>query len=430
VGDQPAPIVVVGAGAAGLVAALFAARVGSRVIVVERTRDGGRKILISGGGRCNILPAAVQAERFVTASSRHSLRNILRSWPLEEQIRFFERELGMRLVLETESGKWFPETHRARDVRDGLLGRLRESGVEVRFGASVTDAIPAADPPGRWTVALEHGQVIAAAAVVLATGGLSVPTTGSDGTGLRIARDLGHTVSPTYPALAPLRADPPVHAHLAGVSLTVTIRAPGRRPRFETHGGFLFTHRGYSGPAVLDASHLATRSAGAAPSERQALLVQWTPWRRERWDRELRDGRGGVASFVARHMPARLAEQLTGETGIPAGLTLAQLDRGARSALIARLAEYPLPWSGSEGYRKAEVTGGGVALGEVDPVTMESRRQPGIFLCGEILDAFGPIGGHNFLWAWTTGRAAGLGAAARVSGSSTGVGDPPEFPGG
>ena len=429
-GDQPAPIVVVGAGAAGLVAALFAARVGSRVIVVERTRDGGRKILISGGGRCNILPAAVQAERFVTASSRHSLRNILRSWPLEEQIRFFERELGMRLVLETESGKWFPETHRARDVRDRLLTRLRDAGAEIQLGVSVTEARPPADPSGRWTVALEHGQVIAAAAVVLATGGLSVPTTGSDGTGLRIARDLGHTVSPTYPALTPLRADPPVHAHLAGVSLTVTIRAPGRRPRFETHGGFLFTHRGYSGPAVLDASHLATRSAGAAPSERQALLVQWTPWRRERWDRELRDGRGGVASFVARHMPARLAEQLTGETGIPAGLTLAQLDRGARSALIARLAEYPLPWSGSEGYRKAEVTGGGVALGEVDPVTMESRRQPGIFLCGEILDAFGPIGGHNFLWAWTTGRAAGLGAAARVSGSSTGVGDPPEFPGG
>jgi predicted flavoprotein YhiN len=148
-GPEPSPpIVVVGAGAAGLLAALFCARGGRPVTLVEGTRDGGRKILISGGGRCNILPSRIEPERFVTQSSPHSLRNILRAWPLDEQRAFFERELGMRLVLEPETGKLFPETHRARDVRDRLLDRVRESGAHLAFGARVTAVRPPPDGSG------------------------------------------------------------------------------------------------------------------------------------------------------------------------------------------------------------------------------------------------------------------------------------------
>lgn len=409
-----APVVVVGAGAAGLLAARFAARAGAPVVLIERTRDGGRKILISGGGRCNILPARAAPERFVTSSSPHSLRNILRSWPLAEQRTFFEETLGRPLVLEAESGKWFPGSGRARDVRDALVTRVREAGARVWFDAVVTGLVPPASADGAWTVELRGAPPVGAGAVVLATGGLSVPATGSDGIGLTVARALGHLVHPPYPALTPLTAVPPVHEHLAGVSLDVTIRSPGARPRFETTGGFLFTHRGYSGPAVLDASHLAVRSRLAGT--RATLAVQWCARDAAAWEQAFRGGRGHVGTAVARGLPLRLADQLLAEAAVPRDRPLAQLDRDARRRLVTMLTAYPLPWTGDEGYRKAEVTGGGVALGEVDPRTLESRRRPGLFLCGEMLDAFGPIGGHNFQWAWATGRAAGLGAAMRVTG--------------
>src|SRR5690606_2380807 len=169
-----------------------------------------------------------------------------------------------------------------------------------------------------------------------------------------------------------------------------------------------------SGPTVLDASHLAIR--GGDGGARQDLLVAWAEPDADVWDERLRGGPGTVAALLARHLPRRLAERLAVEAGIERVQPLARLRREDRRALVELLTAYPLPWTGDEGYRKAEVTGGGVALAEVHPRTLESRRRPGLFLCGEMLDAFGPIGGHNFLWAWSTGRAAGLGAAARVLG--------------
>jgi predicted Rossmann fold flavoprotein len=406
------PVVVVGAGAAGLMAGLFAARAGADVLVLERTKDGGRKILISGGGRCNVLPSTLTPERYVTASSPHSLRKILLSWPLAEQRRFFEEDLAIPLALEDDTGKLFPASNRARDVRDALVRAAREAGCRFRFGESVHDVKPGAG--GGWRVERAGGETLEAAAVVLATGGLSVPQTGSDGTGLRIAAALVHTVHPTYPALTPLTADPPVHAPLAGISLTVTIEAPLPRGSFQATGGFLFTHRGYSGPAVLDASHLAVRSrlAGGA---RQPLLVRWTGADAAAWERILTAPETGtVGGLLRRHLPQRLGEALLQESGVRPERPLAELRREERIRLVERLARYSLPWTGDEGYRKAEVTGGGVALGEVDPRTLESRLHPGLYLCGEILDAFGPIGGYNFAWGWATGRAAGRAVATRT----------------
>jgi predicted Rossmann fold flavoprotein len=402
------PVVVVGAGAAGLMAAHFAASAGVPTLVLERTRQGGKKIVISGGGRCNVLPSEVRPERFVTASSPHTLRNLLRSWPLDEQRRFFEDALGLRLVLEPETGKLFPASNRATDVRDALVGAAREAGAAFRFDTQVADLRPGA---GGWRVMLAGGEAVEAAAVVLATGGLSVPNTGSDGAGLRIAGRLGHAVHPLYPALTPLTAEPSPHAALSGVSLRVRTEAPQGKGAFATEGGFLFTHRGWSGPAVLDVSHLATlsRMRGGPP---QPILVQWTEADAAAWDARLQEKTGGsVAALVRRHLPVRLADALLGEAGVPEDRTLAQLRRDERARRVAALTRYPLPWTGDEGYKKAEVTGGGVALSEVDPRTLESRRHPGLHLCGELLDAFGPIGGYNFFWAWATGRLAGLGAA-------------------
>jgi predicted Rossmann fold flavoprotein len=281
--------------------------------------------------------------------------------------------------------------------------------VRVRYEAVVTGLIPPAEG-GAWRVELQEGEVIAARSVVVATGGLSVPQTGSDGLGLRMAGELGHEIHATYPALTPLTADPHPHTPLAGVSLDVKLVAPLERGQFATEGGFLFTHRGYSGPSVLDVSHLAVRARRAGA--KQAILAQWTDLDGPAWEaRLLAGGESAVVSLLRRRLPDRLAERLMAEAGVPESRTLAQLRREERARLVELLARYPLPWTGDEGYKKAEVTGGGVSLAEVDPRTMESRLHPRLYLCGEILDAFGPIGGYNFAWAWATGRAAGMGAA-------------------
>ena len=400
-------IVIVGAGAAGLLAAIFASGGSRPVVLLERTSDGGRKILISGGGRCNILPAVLAPERFVTDSPAHLMRRMLRSWPLVEQRAFFERELRQPLTLEAESGKLFPASNRARDVRDALLERARRLNVSVRFDTALTGLQP---KEGGWAVQTNRGS-IAAARVVLATGGLSVPSTGSDGGGLRIAEALGHRVHTVYPALAPLTTDPAVHAGLSGVSLNVRVRARCGRQQTETTGGFLFTHRGYSGPAVLDVSHVAVRGCRAG-NDRAVIRVQWTTLDATTWEAALGSAAGLVATTLSAHLPQRLALQLLREADVPADRRAVRLRRAERIALIERLTSYRLPWTGDEGFKKAEVTGGGVALDDVNPRTLESRRHPGLYLCGEMLDAFGPIGGHNFAWAWATGRLAGLGAAS------------------
>jgi predicted Rossmann fold flavoprotein len=419
-GAATSDVVVVGAGAAGLMATIFAARAGRAVTLLESTGDGGRKILISGGGRCNVLPSALAPADYVTDSSPHSLRKMLLSWPLPEQRDFFERELGIALNLEEETGKLFPTSNRARDVRDALVRAAVGAGAVFRFGTRAADLNPAGEG---WRVRAEGGS-FDAGAVVLATGGLSVPKTGSDGAGLRWLAELGVRINRTYPALTPLTRTPPFHADLAGVSLQVSLFVPPPGGPLETRGGFLFTHRGYSGPTVLNVSHAAVR---AGSPEQQKILVRWGTLQPEAWERLLSEGGSArVTSVLRRHLPDRLAERLISEATVDADRTLAQLRREERHALLAALTRYDLGWSGDEGYHKAEVTGGGVELAEVHPGTLELRRHPGLFVCGELLDAFGPIGGYNFAWAWATGRAAGIGAAAAARDSNPAGGEPDE----
>jgi predicted Rossmann fold flavoprotein len=419
-------VIVIGAGAAGTMAAIFAAQAGAEVRLIEGSRDGGRKILISGGGRCNVLPARLDVTRFVTDSSPNLLRKMVRAWPLGEQRAFFEVTLGIPLEEEVASGKLFPRSQKARDVRDALMAYARDAGVSMRMETRVTALAPLAPlaheaqaasdapPAPRWRVTLAHGETLDADAVVVATGGRSVPATGSDGTGLAILAELGHTMHATYAALTPLTADESAFSALAGISLPVSLTATSDARRATATGGFLCTHHGYSGPAVLDVSHVAVRArAEAAHAE---VRVQWTALGDAEWDAALKpSGARTVTGALRAQLPERLAAVLLAQADVDPTRALAELRRDERRRLIDTLVRGPLPWSGDEGYKKAEVTGGGVALSEVHPQTMESRRHPGLYLCGEVLDAFGPIGGYNFCWAWATGRAAGLGAAARPS---------------
>ncbi|WP_434478362.1 NAD(P)/FAD-dependent oxidoreductase [Gemmatimonas sp.] len=402
-------VVVIGAGAAGTMAAIFAARGGADTILIERTKDGGRKILISGGGRCNVLPSRLDESRYVTDSSPNTLRKILRGWPLAEQIAFFEQEVGVPLEEEVESAKLFPASHKARDVRDGLLDLARRSGVRLLFDTKVTGL---QRDGAQWLVALDNDVPLRADSVIVATGGLSVPNTGSDGTGLNMLAAMGHTIHPTYAALTPVCADNSAYGELSGISLKVSLTATSEARRATASGGFLFTHRGYSGPSVLNVSHVAVRARHDAASA-ASISVQWTAHGEAAWTALLQPhGSRQVSSVVRHELPDRLADVLMAQANVEPTRKLAELTRDERRRLIDTLVRGPLPWNGDEGYKKAEVMGGGVRLSDIDPRTMESRLHKGLYLCGEVLDAFGPIGGYNFYWAWVTGRAAGQAVAA------------------
>ncbi len=404
---RPRRVVVIGAGAAGTMAAIHAASAGADTTLVEATADGGRKILISGGGRCNVLPLELDERRFVTDSSPNTLRRILRSWPLVEQRRFFEHEVGIPLSDEPALRKVFPASHRARDVRDGLLALARQRGVTLRMACRVRDLAPA---DGQWVVHVESGEPLRADAVILATGGLSVPATGSDGFGLALAARLGHSIHPTYPALTPITDTAGQFAALAGVSFPASLHAQGDGRSASASGGFLFTHRGYSGPAALDVAHVLIRARAAGVPA--TLQIRWSALDAAAWEQALRGpGTRTMLALVRERVPDRLATLLLERAAVPGDRSVAELRREERRRLLDVLTRDTLPWTGDEGYKKAEVTGGGIRLADIDPRTMESRLTPGLYLCGEVLDAFGPIGGYNFFWAWATGRAAGIHAA-------------------
>lgn len=404
-------VVVIGAGAAGMMAAIFAATSGAQTTLIERTKDGGRKILISGGGRCNILPAKLDESRYFTDSSRKTIAKILRSWPLDEQIRFFEEELGLELEEEVESSKLFPSTHRARDVRDGLIELARRRGVKLVMNTKVVDVRPVAN--GRWAITTEGEKegILEADKVIIATGGLSVPNTGSDGIGLNIVKRLGHEMHVNYAALAPIVASNGPFAELSGVSLNAELTAISKERSASAEGGFLFTHNGYSGPSVLNISHVVARAPRGSDSPAD-VRVNWGGITKDFWESLFTaSGTRTVLTVVRTLLPERLAISLVEKSGVDPMTRLPELKRADRLKLISTLTEFPLPWTSDDGYKKAEVTGGGVSLSAINPKTMESRVHPNLYMCGEILDAFGPIGGFNFFWAWATGRAAGKAAA-------------------
>jgi hypothetical protein len=404
-------IVVVGGGAAGLMAALRAAEAtGGAVLVLEAAKEAGRKILVSGGGRCNVLPAEEANDRFVSESPARLVNRFLARWPLDEQRAFFEELLGAPLSLEEESNKLFPASNRAKDVRDALRDAVVRAGAEIRAGSPVREIETSGDS---FSIRLDD-DTLTARAVVLATGGRSVLPSGADGRGFEWAAALGHIVRPTYPALAPLVGNASAHHALSGVSLRARVTARSGDDVAVSEGGFLFTHRGWSGPAVLDVSHVVERAllSGKKPDVRAAFLPGTV------WEERLKAGAasgGFLSSFLSRSsLPDRLVQLVLATSGAE-DVPLYRLTRDARRHVVEALTAFPIPATGTEGYRTAEVTGGGVALEEVDPGSGRSKLVPGLFLAGEILDAFGPIGGFNFQWAWATGRTAGEAAALSLT---------------
>lgn len=423
-GITPAPlstdapdVVIIGAGAAGLATAILSRRAAvRRVLLLDGARRPGAKILVSGGGRCNVTNVRVD-ERDFHGGSRASIRQVLRHMPVAQTIAFFG-ELGVSLHEEAH-GKLFPDSGRARDVLAALLAESERLGVG-RHDDHRVDSIVRHD--AGFTVTSNHGP-LAARHVVLATGGQSLPKSGSDGLGWTLARRLGHTIVPPVPALVPLllQAGAPLrHDRLSGIAhdVEIAVRVDDRITE-RVQGSLLWTHFGISGPAALDVSRHWTRATAEGRTVALTLNVK-PPLDFERMDAELlatttARPRLGLATLLAQWMPASVGEAFLDAVGIPRGQVTGSLPREARRRLAHALVEWPLPVVGTRGYNYAEVTAGGVDLSEVNPKTMESRVCPGLFLVGEVLDVDGRLGGFNFQWAWASAATAarGLGGEPR-----------------
>jgi len=408
-----ADLAIIGAGAAGLAAAIFAGeaakRSGSRsIVVLDGAKTIGAKILVSGGGRCNVTHDAVAATDFF--GNRRIIKNVLAAFSVEDTVEWFA-SMGVELKRE-ETGKLFPMTDKARTVLNALIERCRELSVAILPDHRVTEIARLPDSGAGFVVHHSHG-ALTANRVILATGGRSIPKSGSDGFGYELAQRLGHRVMPTAPALVPLVLDDRMfHKTLSGLSCDIELSTmvKGRSVDSRT-GSLLWTHFGISGPIVMDASRFwcLARNEGVVaevcgnflPGQTQEQVRQW-------FFAEARDHpRRSLANTLAQRLPQRFAESLIHYGGCDGQTAIAQLPRKDRDSLLSLLTKFPFPIVQDRGWNYAEVTAGGVPLEEVNFRTMESKLAPGFYLAGEILDCDGRIGGFNFQWAWATGHLAG-----------------------
>jgi predicted Rossmann fold flavoprotein len=413
-----ADVAIVGAGAAGLTAAIFAAETAprARVVLIEGAASIGAKILISGGGRCNVTHHAVEPEDF--NGSRPVVRNVLAAFGVPATVAWLAT-LGVELKQE-DTGKLFPTTDKAATVVSALVARCRALGVGLLTGERVDDVTRAADTAAvPFTVHHRSGR-LGARTVIMATGGRSLPKTGSDGGGWEIVRRLGHTVTATHQALVPLVLAPEAGwKELSGISHAAELSTYANGKLIDRRAGsLLWTHVGVSGPVVMDASrHWVIAGAdGLAPELRLSLF----PGRGfEEIDRALTTiaverPKLSLAKLVAEKVPDRAAAAFVRAAGLEPALPSSRLTRAERRRLVHALTALPLPVERPRGWNYAEVTAGGVPLAEIDYRTMASRVVPGLYLIGEMLDCDGRIGGFNFQWAWSTGHLAGR-AAARAA---------------
>jgi predicted Rossmann fold flavoprotein len=400
-------VIVIGAGAAGLLAAGRAAERGRRTLLLEKNRQPGVKILMSGGTRCNITHdtdnrGIVQA----FGPPGKFLHSALAALSVRQTIDLFEAE-GVATKVEA-TGKIFPVSDKAVDVLDALLRRLQRSGAVLALNEPVlelrrSEAGMALTTPGRTVLARR---------VVLTSGGQSYPGSGTTGDGYRFAAQLGHTIVPPRPALAPLTVNLPWVADLRGITIPdVSLRIlDGNSVLANRRGSLLFAHFGLSGPVALDVSRVVS---GAEKPESLVLEIDLLPALKEpELDEHLRrealaSGKKLLVGILPEALPRRLCETLLNQARLPLDRKATGLTKSERGQLVQLMKQLRLPVKGTLGFQRAEVTAGGIALAEVDSRSMQSKLVPELFLAGEVLDLDGPIGGYNFQAAFSTGWLAG-----------------------
>ena len=404
-------IVVVGGGAAGMMAAVTAARMGASVTLVERNRKVGRKLYITGKGRCNVTNHCSPEEvRAAVSRNGKFLYSALEHTPPAWAEEFFET-LGVPLKVE-RGNRVFPVSDKSADIIDALFFELKRLKVPVIQGRVVRIHAQA--------VELESGDRLSCKAVILATGGLSYPATGSTGDGHRLARELGHTVVDIRPSLVPLESPDPFCGKMQGLALknvALTVKNQKKKTVFQEQGELLFTHFGLSGPLVLSASaHMRdfdkeqyTCAIDLKPALDEAALDA-------RLVRELTAGANkDMDNLMGALAPRLLVPVLLERADIPGNKKAHDLTKGERRRLLELFKSFTVAVSGPRPIEEAIITSGGVKTSEVDPKTMQSKKAPYLFFAGELLDVDACTGGFNLQIAWATGRAAGEGAVAIIN---------------
>ena len=402
---------VIGAGAAGLMAGIAAARAGARVLLLEKNRKAGVKILMSGGTRCNITQntdnrGIIQA----FGANGKFLHSSLAAFGVEETLVFFN-SAGVATKVEP-TGKIFPQSDKALDVLNALLGEfLRAGGV-----LSLAESLQNLDSWGEGFSLATANRRLHAKKIIITTGGLSFPGCGTTGDGYRFATQFGHGLIPTFPALAPLQTNLPWVSGLRGVTIPdveVTACSNGA-PKGKNRGSLLFAHFGLSGPVILNVSKNLT-TLGDYPGATLSLDFLPgipEPQLEERIMESTRvDGKKMIANSLGDLLPKSLVEAVLAQGGFALEKKCAGLTKEERRRMVQGFKRCRIPISGSLGYAKAEVTTGGIPLSEVDSRNLQSKIRQRLYFAGEILDLDGLIGGYNFQAAWSTGYLAGVSAA-------------------
>lgn len=403
-------IIVVGGGAAGIMAAIRAAERGASVILFEKMPQVGRKLRITGKGRCNLTNSADVAEivKNIPGNGKF-LFSALKNFTSNDTVNFFEN-LGVKTKIE-RGGRVFPQSDDANEVIDALTKKLAILGVEVKINAPVTEIIARNK---KIVGVLVDGKIFEADAVILATGGASYPATGSSGDGFKFARRLGHTITEILPALVPLETEEDFVRDLQGLSLKnvrVKLISDGKRID-ELFGEMLFTHFGVSGPIILTLSRKAAQllAAGRFVELEINLKPALTP---EQLDaRILRDfakfKRKAIKNALVDLLPAKLITPVLDLSYLPEDKRVDEITVAERRRLIEILRGMPLTITKTRPIAEAIVTSGGVSVKEIDPRTMQSKLIAGLYIVGEVADVDGFTGGFNLQAAWAMGNAAGL----------------------
>lgn len=419
-------IIVIGGGPSGLMASVAAAENGASVLLVDKGDKLGRKLGISGGGRCNVTNAKEPEEliRHIPGNGRflYSAMNVFNN---RDIIAFFEG-LGIQLK-EEDNGRMFPVSDKAKTVVDALVSYTRRLGVTHRLHCPIDDVLY---EDGSVTgVRLRSGEVIKSQAVIIASGGKSVPHTGSTGDGYAWAKRAGHTITPLYPTEVPLTSNASFirNRELQGLSLrdvTLTIwSAKGKR--IITHeGDLLFTHYGLSGPIALRCSQFVVKELAKSGLETVLATIDLFPSQHEGkvledlTERVRQEPKKALKNVLRGVLPERMIPILLRNAGLDEQLTFDHLPKAAWEELGRQVKAFPIKLNGTLSIEEAFVTGGGVHLKEIDPRTMQSKLMRGLYFCGEVLDIHGYTGGYNITAAFVTGHAAGRAAAAYTSGQT------------
>ncbi|WP_239617823.1 NAD(P)/FAD-dependent oxidoreductase [Cohnella mopanensis] len=414
-------VIVIGGGSAGLMASIAASKQGAKVLLLDKGEKLGRKLGISGGGRCNVTNNKEDDEliKHIPGNGRF-LYSSFSNFNNKDIIAFFEN-LGIKLK-EEDNGRMFPVTDRAKTVVDTLVGQIRKQGVEIKLNSPVDTIMYEENRVAG--VRLRSGEVLDSRSVIVASGGKSVPQTGSTGDGYPWAEKAGHTITELFPTEVPLTSNEPfiTSKELQGLSLrdvSLSVWNPKGKKIIEHQGDMIFTHFGVSGPIALRCSQFVVKALKQFQVGNIEVSVDLMPDNSvdEVYSRTLRltelEPRKSIKNILKACLPEKMIPLLLQQSGLAESLTYDNLPRQDWMQLAKLIKRFPIRVYGTLSIEDAFVTGGGINLKEIDPRTMESKLVSGLYFCGEILDIHGYTGGYNITAAFSTGYSAGMNAANR-----------------